>query len=98
LRHLDSAHLSGSQTVPWPLVLRHLDSAHLSGSQTVPWPLVLRHLASAELLFYCSVFMFTSKYSVLILDCIPGILIPLIIIITQVNKQHTADCTIFVLL
>ncbi len=47
--------------------------------------------------FHCSVFMFTSKYSVLILDCIPGISIPLNIIIKQVNKHHTTDCTVFVL-
>ncbi len=47
--------------------------------------------------FYCAVFMFTSKNSVLILDCIPGILIPLNNIIKQVNKHHTADCTVFVL-
>jgi hypothetical protein len=37
--------------------------------------------------FSCS----PSKYSVLILDCIPGISIPLNIIIKQVNKYHTAD-------
>jgi hypothetical protein len=42
---------------------------------------------------------FTSKYSIMILDCIPGILIPLPVDITiwQVNKHHTADCTVFVL-
>jgi hypothetical protein len=47
--------------------------------------------------FYCSVFMFTSKYLVLILDCIQGISIPFNIIIKQVNKHHTANCTVFVL-
>jgi hypothetical protein len=43
--------------------------------------------------FTCS----PSKYSVLILDCIPGILILLNIIIKQVNEHLTADCTVFVL-
>jgi hypothetical protein len=43
--------------------------------------------------FSCS----PSKCSVLILDCIPGILIPLNIIIKQINKHYIADCTVFVL-
>jgi hypothetical protein len=37
------------------------------------------------------------KYSVLILECIPGILIPTTTFIKRVNKHHTSDCTVFVL-
>ncbi len=47
--------------------------------------------------FYCLVSCSPSKYSVLILDCIPGISIPLNIIIRQVKRHLTADCTVFVL-
>ncbi len=47
--------------------------------------------------FCCSVSSSPSKYSVLILDCIPGISILLNIIIKQVNTHHASDCTVFVL-
>jgi hypothetical protein len=54
-----------------------------------------------SLLFNCSLLM-RKKYSMLILDCIPGISIPLYVKYPssspsmQVNKHHTSDCTIFV--
>jgi hypothetical protein len=47
--------------------------------------------------FYYSFSCLPSKYSVLILDCIPGILIPTTTIIKRVNRHHTSDCTVFVL-
>ncbi len=37
------------------------------------------------------------KYSFLILECIPGISIPTTTFIKRVNKHHTSDCTVFVL-
>jgi hypothetical protein len=44
---------------------------------------------------HCSLFI--GKYSILIMDCILGISIPLSIITKGVNKHHTSDCTVFVL-
>jgi hypothetical protein len=48
--------------------------------------------------FHCSLFM--RKYFILILDCIPGILIPFPVIrhhLCRSNKHHASDCTVFVL-
>jgi hypothetical protein len=55
-------------------------------------------LFSIDSFVHCSLFM--RKYSVLILDSIPGILIPLYKNhhhLCKSNKHHTSDCTIFVL-
>jgi hypothetical protein len=47
--------------------------------------------------FNICVLMLPTIYSVLFLDCVPGILIPTTTIIKRVNKHHTSDCTVFVI-
>ena len=54
---------------------------------------LLRSFCFSSFFVYCS----KEKSSILILDCVPGILLLRTTSFMQVDKHHTADCTDFVL-